>query len=64
MYREIYLDLGLSKSELKKLIYHELAHAVAGHIQYRDAGNHKNDFKLCEELLIRIGKKIGFLDLL
>lgn len=62
MYREIYLDINLSNSELRKLIYHELAHAVAGHIQYRDAGNHKNDFELCEDLLIRIGKKIGFLE--
>lgn len=62
MYREIYLDLGLSESELRKLIYHELAHAVAGHTQYRDAGNHQNDFKLAEDLLIRIGKKIGFLE--
>lgn len=62
MYREIYLDLRLSNSELRKLIYHELAHAVAGHTNYRDEGNHMNDFRLCEDLLTKIGKKIGFLE--
>jgi len=57
VYRDIFINL--SDPKLKELLYHELAHGLAGHITYRDSGNHQGDFKFCEQVLIVVGTSIN-----
>jgi len=64
MYRDILLDLKLKvddPKEFRDLILHELAHAMAGHVRYRDSLNHKGDFKQAQELLTLLANRIDFL---
>lgn len=37
--------------QTKKLLIHELSHTMCNHCTYRTSGNHKEDFKRCEDFL-------------
>jgi hypothetical protein len=50
LYRDIFLNLEKTDSELELLLIHELAHSMANHVRYRPDDHHA-DFKYCENLI-------------
>ncbi len=49
-YRDIFFSPFI-ESDIVDTLLHELNHTICNHLRYRDAGNHKADFKRAESLI-------------
>ncbi len=49
-YRDIFFNPFI-ESDIVDTLLHELNHTICNHLRYRDAGNHKADFKRAESLI-------------